>query len=95
MPTLGITELLLIGLIGLVYLVVDIFYLMTLQKCLNRVSEENRGMSPGLVWLNLIPLFGLGWHFYTVIKINSREWILFREDKTNTSNGIFELVIDP
>jgi len=27
-------------------------------------------MSPGLVWLNLIPLFGQGWLVYTVIKIS-------------------------
>jgi hypothetical protein len=26
-------------------------------------------MEPGLVWLNLIPLFNLVWHFYVVLKI--------------------------
>ncbi len=46
-----------------------IFFLITLQGTLARVRQENREMDPGLVWLNLIPLFSLGWMFYTVIKI--------------------------
>lgn len=52
-----------------VVLIPYIFYLLTLQKALSRVSEPNREMSPGLVWLNLIPIFSLGWQIYTVIKI--------------------------
>ncbi len=27
-------------------------------------------MSPGMVWLNLIPLFNLGWHIYTVVQMS-------------------------
>jgi len=48
-----------------------ILYLLTLSKALQAVSEKNRAMSPGLVWLNLIPIFELGWHFYTVIMIRN------------------------
>src|SRR6266566_5053009 len=62
------------GTVGMIFfaiwLVVIIFYLLTLQKALTRVREVRRAMSPGLVWLNLIPLFNLGWHIYTVIKVS-------------------------
>ncbi len=43
-----------------------IFFLLTLQNTLNAVSFENRKMEPGLVWLSLIPLFGMVWQFIVV-----------------------------
>lgn len=46
-----------------------IFYLLTLQKTLNRCAPENRAMAPGLVWLMLIPLFNLVWHFFVVLNV--------------------------
>jgi hypothetical protein len=46
-----------------------IFYLLTLQKALNRCSPENRAMAPGMVWLMLIPLFNIVWHFFVVINV--------------------------
>jgi hypothetical protein len=49
--------------------VVIALYLLTLQRALNRCSPTNRTMSPGLVWLQLIPLFGLYWHFRNVLAI--------------------------
>lgn len=62
---------LLINLVWLVVVIIPaIFFLLSLQKCLNRISEQNREMSPGHVWLNLIPLFNLGWLIYTVMKIS-------------------------
>ena len=54
----------------LIVLVVTIFYLLTLQKALSRCAPENRAMSPGLVWLMLIPLFNLVWQFLVVINIS-------------------------
>lgn len=54
-----------------IVLIPYIFYLLTLQKALSRVSEPNREMTPGLVWLNLVPIFSLGWQIYTVIKISN------------------------
>jgi hypothetical protein len=45
------------------------FFLLNLQNLLNQVSPANRKMKPGLVWLNFIPLFVLGWFIYTVIKV--------------------------
>jgi hypothetical protein len=45
------------------------FFLLNLQTLLERVSPANRRMAPGLVWLNFIPLFHLGWFIHTVIKV--------------------------
>ena len=52
-----------------IMLVPAIFYLLTLQKALNRCAPENRAMAPGMVWLMLIPLFNIVWHFFVVINI--------------------------
>ena len=59
-----------IGLVFLaIFLIIAIFYLLSLQKALSLAGDNNRQMAPGLVWLNLIPIFNLGWHFYTVAKV--------------------------
>lgn len=47
-------------------LIPAIFYLMTLQSTLESVSKENRKMPSENVWLLLIPLFNLVWHFIVV-----------------------------
>jgi ABC-type Fe3+ transport system permease subunit len=47
-----------------------IFFLMTLQKALDRCSFESRTTTPGSVWLLLIPLFNLVWQFIIVTKIS-------------------------
>jgi glycopeptide antibiotics resistance protein len=52
-----------------IMLVPFIFYLLTLQKALNRCSPECRAMNPGMVWLMFIPLFNLVWHFFVVINM--------------------------
>lgn len=44
-------------------------YLMELQNTLKEVSPENQKIEPGLVWLMLIPFFGMFWSFVVVIKI--------------------------
>lgn len=41
-----------------------ILYLATLQKVLNRIRSTNRALSPGKVWLILIPFYGWGYSFY-------------------------------
>lgn len=63
-------EILLILLALVIFIIPAIFFLLSLQKCLKRISGQNREMSPGLVWLNLIPIFSLGWMIYTVLKIS-------------------------
>ena len=47
-------------------LIPKIFYLITLQSTLKAISEENRKMPTNNVWLQLIPLFGIVWHFIIV-----------------------------
>jgi hypothetical protein len=64
---LGILTLVLI--IFVIMLVPKIFYLLTLQKALNRCSPECRAMNPGMVWLMLIPLFNLVWQFIVVLNM--------------------------
>jgi hypothetical protein len=52
-----------------VALAVLIPYLLTLQRAINRCSPECRAMTPGLVWLYLIPCFALVWNFFIVINV--------------------------
>ena len=69
-----------VGLIGLfvvvvlavsvIGLVIEVLFLLNLMRLLEAVHPQNRAMSPGLVWLNLIPVFNFGWMIYTVIKIS-------------------------
>ncbi len=55
--------------IWIIVLVVFILYLITLMNTLNAVSPQNRRLTPGLVFLLLIPLFNLVWNFIVVTKI--------------------------
>ncbi|HEV2211779.1 MAG TPA: hypothetical protein VGS99_00390 [Gammaproteobacteria bacterium] len=55
--------------VGLVFLVIEILYLMTLFGALQAVAPQNRRMEPGFVFLLLIPLFNLFWNFFVVIKM--------------------------
>jgi hypothetical protein len=71
MGRFGATEIILIFIVIGVMLIPQIFYLISLQKTLNEVSNENRKMQPNLVWLVLIPIFGLIWQFIVVNGIAS------------------------
>jgi magnesium-transporting ATPase (P-type) len=51
------------------FLIPAILFFSTQQKTLNVIQPENRLMSPGMVWLQLIPLIGLVWQFFVVTKI--------------------------
>lgn len=68
MGKIGATELILIVplLLFVLSFIPLIFYLLTLQNTLNEVTDENRKMQPGQVWLALIPLFGIVWQFIIV-----------------------------
>jgi hypothetical protein len=52
--------------IFIVVVVPKIFYLLTLHKALTRCAPENRTMAPGLLWLDLIPVFSMIWNFFVV-----------------------------
>ena len=45
----------------LVFVVIAVLFLLTQQNTLKAVRRENRLMQPGMVWLQLIPLFGQIW----------------------------------
>ncbi len=53
-----------------IMLIPTIFYLLTLQKTLMRCSPESRTLSPGLVWLQLVPFLNIIWAFILVINIS-------------------------
>ncbi len=44
-------------------LAVNIWYYISLQTAMDAISARNRSMSGGLVWLTIIPIFGLIWSF--------------------------------
>ena len=68
---LGLIELFLFFLLVFlcVWIVIGIFYCLALQKALSRCSTQNRTLSPGLVWLLLIPIFNVVWHFVIVLNM--------------------------
>jgi quinol-cytochrome oxidoreductase complex cytochrome b subunit len=53
----------------LAFLILAILFLLTEQNTLKRIKPENRSMRPGLVWLQIIPLFGQVWQFVVVSRI--------------------------
>mgnify|MGYP001338995570 CR=1 FL=1 len=55
----------------LIALVVAILYLLNLQNLMKSIKEENREVSPGNVWLMLIPLFSLVYAFILYPKISA------------------------
>jgi hypothetical protein len=68
--TAVLVTILIVGLVvAIIGLIIEIFFLLNLRNLLKQVSPQNQAMSPDLVWLNLIPIFGLGWIIYTVIKV--------------------------
>jgi len=52
-------------------LIAVILYLASLYKTFAACAPANRSLAPGLVWLNLIPLFSTIWIFVTVVSVAS------------------------
>jgi hypothetical protein len=48
-----------------------IFYLMAVHKAIARCSPPSRSMSPGLVWLSMVPIIYLFWDFVVVFMTSS------------------------
>jgi len=53
----------------LAFVIPAILFFLAQQKILQVISPENREMSPGSVWLQLIPVFGMVWQFIVVTRI--------------------------
>lgn len=70
MEYLSQKELITIMIIGFaIFIIPLIFFLITQQNTLKAIQVKNRLMSPGEVWLQLIPLFGIVWQFFVVSRI--------------------------
>ena len=67
----GIMSIFVVGVVvAVIFLLVPIaFYIMSLQKALNRCAPENRAIQPAMVWLLLVPCFNVVWHFFVVLKM--------------------------
>ena len=55
----------------LVMIGLQIWFYITAFQALSAVSERNRDMEPGMIFLMLIPCFGIVWYFFVVIRIAS------------------------
>jgi uncharacterized membrane protein HdeD (DUF308 family) len=53
----------------LVAILIFIFFLISMQTALSRVSPQNRKMEPGMVWLALIPCVNIVWQFFIAIQV--------------------------
>lgn len=62
----GVTAAALVGIIiGFVILIVIMaFFNLSVQKAMKAVSEKNRKLNPGLIWLNFIPILNSIWTMY-------------------------------
>src|ERR1039457_3924679 len=57
------------GLLALLCLIPLFLYLSMLSRTLRKCSPASRTMEPGMVWLLLIPFFGLIWNFFIVLAL--------------------------
>jgi hypothetical protein len=70
MGLIGFAGIIMIVLISFgIFLIPAIFFNLTMQRALQRCSPENQVMTPGAVWLLLIPLFNLVWAFIVVTQM--------------------------
>ncbi|MBN2063315.1 MAG: hypothetical protein JW745_00820 [Sedimentisphaerales bacterium] len=67
-----------VGLILILVILVKIFYLMALSRALSCCSARNRKISPGMVWLEIIPVIGFIWAFVNVIQVSGSLGAEFR-----------------
>jgi hypothetical protein len=70
MPEAIVILLIIIGAFFLAAFALQIFFLLTLSRVLGLCRPHNRTIEPGMVWLNLIPIFNLVWMFITVIRVS-------------------------
>jgi O-antigen/teichoic acid export membrane protein len=72
----------------LVAFVIFIIFLVTQQNVLKAIQPHNRKMSPGEVWLQLIPLFNFVWIFIVVTRISDSIRQEFRDRQENAFLGL-------
>jgi hypothetical protein len=57
------------GALALIVLASVVLYVLALSNILKKCSPTSRTMQPAMVWLLLIPLFNLVWHFVVVLAV--------------------------
>ena len=66
---------------------VGIAVLVLIYMAANRIPPHHRKMDPGLVFLLLIPLFGMVWYFFVVLRISEGFRSYFNEQgRTNVGD---------
>jgi hypothetical protein len=53
--------------VAVLFLLPVIFYILTLQKTLQKCAPESQTISPGMVWLYLVPLVNFIFNFFIVL----------------------------
>ena len=53
------------------FVLVGVFFLLTLSRALQKCSLSSRTMEPGMVWLMLVPLVNLVWQFFVVLALSN------------------------
>jgi hypothetical protein len=72
----------------LVFFVIYILFLITQQNVLKAIQPHNRKMSPGEVWLQLIPIFNFIWVFIVVTRISDSIKQEFLDRQENSFLGL-------
>ncbi|RYY40598.1 MAG: hypothetical protein EOO08_05565 [Chitinophagaceae bacterium] len=75
------------GIFFLIWLVVMILFLLSQQNTLKAIQPHNRKMTPGEVWLQLIPLFGSVWAFIVVNRIADSLHLELNTSQFSFENG--------
>ena len=78
------------GAIGLVALLIGLAILILIcylvSKCYTAIPEQNRSMSPGMVWLLLIPCFNIVWNFWVYPGL-AKSYKAYFDSKGDTTVG--------
>jgi hypothetical protein len=57
-----------VAVVAVLFLIV-IMYLLAVSRCIAQISPRNQPMSPGMVWLCLIPIFGPIWQIIMMFQL--------------------------
>jgi hypothetical protein len=97
LESLGVSQAVLLGIaaaVFLLFLIAAVLLLLTQVYILRNVSEKNRRLPPGQVWLQLIPLFGLGWQFVVVKALSESLALELGEQKPAYGIGLAAAILE-
>ena len=79
---------------AVVGIAIGIFYILTMQKALDLAGERHQKMKPAMVWLMLIPLFNLVWHFFVVKHVSDsiKSWAAEKGAKVDDAGYTIGLI---